>query len=88
MPNLFFHMSVAYALLRARGVTRGTVLFWLTVEGALIGLVGGIAGLGGGLAIQVLLAVGLWAGMAIATAANGPACVSSSNHSVQPLSPR
>jgi len=36
------------ALLRALGVTRGTVLFWLTVEGALIGLVGGIAGLGGG----------------------------------------
>lgn len=36
------------ALLRALGVTRGAVLLWLTVEGALIGLIGGIAGLGGG----------------------------------------
>lgn len=36
------------ALLRALGVTRGAVLFWLTLEGALIGLIGGLAGLGGG----------------------------------------
>lgn len=36
------------ALLRALGVTRGAVLFWLMVEGALIGLIGGVAGLGGG----------------------------------------
>jgi len=36
------------ALLRALGVTRGEVLSWLIVEGALIGCVGGIIGLLGG----------------------------------------
>ncbi|MEN9783406.1 MAG: hypothetical protein RJA24_749, partial [Pseudomonadota bacterium] len=36
------------ALLRALGVTQGEVLSWLIVEGALIGCIGGIAGLLGG----------------------------------------
>ncbi len=38
-------------LLRALGVTRGEVLSWLIVEGALIGCIGGIIGLLGGYAL-------------------------------------
>lgn len=48
------------ALLRALGVTRRAVLLWLMAEGALIGLVGGCIGLGGGwlLAQQAMTYVG------------------------------
>jgi len=48
------------ALLRALGVTRGAVLLWLMAEGALIGLIGGSIGLGGGwlLAQQAMAHVG------------------------------
>ncbi len=48
------------ALLRALGVTRGTVLGWLVAEGALLGLIGGLIGLGGGylLAVQAMALAG------------------------------
>ena len=48
------------ALLRALGVTRGEILSWLIVEGAMIGCIGGIIGLLGGyvLAGQAMAFVG------------------------------
>lgn len=48
------------ALLRALGVTRSAVLGWLVAEGALLGLIGGVIGLGGGylLAVQAMAFAG------------------------------
>lgn len=48
------------ALLRTLGVTRSAVLGWLMAEGALLGLIGGLIGLGGGyvLAVQAMAFAG------------------------------